>query len=134
MKNILFFSDKLEVRKSSIHGYGVFAKSNIVKNELLEECHYIKIDVLDDNINKYKYNWPRTLKDFKYHTLPLGFACIYNSTKSNGDNNVDWDTDIINNIYVFRAIKDIEKDEELLVYYGDNYWEWFKQLNNITNK
>ena len=36
MKNRLFHSDKIEVRKSKIDGYGVFAKEYLKKNELLE--------------------------------------------------------------------------------------------------
>ena len=36
MKNRLFHSDKIEVRKSKIDGYGVFANEYLKKNELLE--------------------------------------------------------------------------------------------------
>ena len=43
LENRLFHSNKIEVRKSKIDGYGVFAKENLKKNELLEECHYIEV-------------------------------------------------------------------------------------------
>ena len=40
MKDKLYHNPKLEVRKSPLQGYGVFAKEDIKKGELLEECHY----------------------------------------------------------------------------------------------
>ena len=42
--NKLFHSDKIEVRDSSIHGRGIFAREDIKGGEMLEECHYIVID------------------------------------------------------------------------------------------
>ena len=44
MKDKLYHNPKLEVRKSSIEGYGVFAKEDIKKGELLEECHYCTVE------------------------------------------------------------------------------------------
>ena len=41
--NIEYTNKKIEVRKSPIQGYGVFAKEEIKAGEILEECHYIKI-------------------------------------------------------------------------------------------
>lgn len=40
-KNHLHFSSKIEVRRSSIEGYGVFAKEDITKGEILEESPFI---------------------------------------------------------------------------------------------
>ena len=42
--NKLFHSNKIEVRDSSKHGRGVFAKEDIKSGEMLEECHYIVVD------------------------------------------------------------------------------------------
>ena len=42
-KERLFHSDKIEIRKSPVHGYGVFAKDDITKGELLEECYYLEV-------------------------------------------------------------------------------------------
>ena len=44
MKSVLYKNSKIEIRKSSINGYGVFAKENIDENEILEECHFIVLD------------------------------------------------------------------------------------------
>lgn len=40
-KNNLHFSSKIEVRKSAIEGWGVFAKEDIKKGEILEESPFI---------------------------------------------------------------------------------------------
>ena len=47
----LYKNNKLEVRESPIHGYGVFAKEDIKKGELLEECHYIRLMKHTSDIN-----------------------------------------------------------------------------------
>ena len=135
MKDILFKNNKLQIRKSPIHGYGVFAKSNITKNELLEECHYVRLeDGFGSEIDTYSYTWPKKRNDenqnrkFDFHTIVFGYAPLYNTSKTADTKNINWYTD--GDIYVFEAIKDIEKDEELLIYYGDNYWKWFNKLTN----
>ena len=55
MKDKLYHNPKLEVRKSFIEGYGVFAKEDIKRGELLEECHYCELEayVDDDNFHRY---------------------------------------------------------------------------------
>ena len=41
--NSLILNPKIEVKKSNVHGYGVFAKEDIKQGEILEECHFISI-------------------------------------------------------------------------------------------
>jgi hypothetical protein len=53
MKDKLYHNSKLEVRKSLIHGYGVFAKEDIKEGELLEECHYYEVGGYFENYNYY---------------------------------------------------------------------------------
>jgi len=66
----------------------------------------------------YRFNFPR--QNSKYQVIPFGFSCIYNHS----DNpNASWETDEENQIFIFNAIKDIKKDEEIFTYYGStNYW------------
>jgi SET domain-containing protein len=40
MKDKLIFNNKMEVRSSPIHGYGVFAKEDIKAGEILEEIYF----------------------------------------------------------------------------------------------
>ena len=116
MKTKLFQSKKIEVRKSSIHGYGVFANSKISKGELLEECHYIPLIQKDDITKKYIFNWPA-------HTptktvLSLGFGSMYNAANSKKERTATWDTDLDNDILIFSTLKNIKADEEILIWYS----------------
>jgi len=122
MKDKLIFNNKIEVRRSPIHGWGVFAKEDIKAGEILEETYFLIIPMSANESSSifidYRFNFPRTRP--LYQVIPFGFACIYNhSDKANAG----WETDENNDLFVFFAIKDIKKDEEICTYYGnENYW------------
>lgn len=40
---MLFLSKKIYVDDSPIHGRGVFASELILKDEVIEECHFVKL-------------------------------------------------------------------------------------------
>lgn len=66
---------------------------------------------------KYYFKWHPQVKlndDATYTVLPLGFGPCYNT--SNTSNNADWK--IQRDTFVFRAEKDIKKDEEIRTFYG----------------
>ena len=130
--NKLFHSNKIEIRDSSIHGRGVFAKEDIKSDEMLEECHYIVVDdgntydmpiykwrrlpPTNKEIRVYKFGWPKG-DDFEKYTIVLGFGSIYNSGIDEEERSVNWETDLDKDIYRFFTIRDVKKDEELLLYY-----------------
>ena len=122
----LYINKKIEVRKSLIHGYGVFAKGNIKKDELIEECFYIVQPSINPYNADYLFKWQEK-GNFKFNVLPLGFGCIYNSSKILNENNAKWETDEKNNIFIFTSVKLIKKDEEILTYYGDKWWKNYNQ-------
>jgi SET domain-containing protein len=149
-KNHLNFSSKIEVRKSNIGGFGVFAKEPIFKGEILEESPFLTLPsfilsakgVFDSLKNqnllcsreKYKENLAKNLglrdaeeyyfkwmpdhqldgEQIVYTVLPLGFGPIYNS--SNSGNNAEWAID--KQTFIFKASKDIQRDEEICTFYG----------------
>jgi SET domain-containing protein len=122
MKDKLYHNSKLEVRKSPIHGYGVFAKEDIKKGELLEECHYCEVGGYfeDDNFQKRVFFYfdgelPNGQKR-EHHCIVFGYAPLYNSATEFEDRNVYWKfkKHISYKLFVLSAIKDIKKDEELL--------------------
>ena len=121
-KDVLFFNSKIQIRKSPIHGWGVFAKETIYANEILEEIPFLILPIEKGEssplFNDYRYNFPSN--DWKYQVIPLGFAIYYNHSNSA---NAGWYTDEENDIFVFISNRQIEKDEEIFIYYGDiNYW------------
>jgi len=122
MKDRLIFNSKIELRKSPIHGWGVFAKDDIQSNEILEEVPFLILPINKGDVSSlfidYRFNFPSG--DWKYQVLPLGFACYYNHSN---DASASWYTDEENEIYIFKTNRVIKKDEEIFVYYGDvNYW------------
>jgi hypothetical protein len=110
-KEKLFHSDKIEIRKSPLHGYGVFAKDDITKGELLEECYYLEVEWGGD-VDRYYYE----LTIDKKKVISLGFGSMYNSNPDNKEN-ASMDLDLVNDILIFKSLKDIKKDEEILLYY-----------------
>ena len=122
MKDRLIFNSKIELRKSTIHGWGVFAKDVILSNEILEEIPFLILPIVKGEssplFNDYRYNFPSG--DWKYQVVAMGFATYYNHSNTP---NAGWYTDEQNEILVFTTIRQIEKDEEIFTYYGDvNYW------------
>lgn len=116
----LFFNNKIQIRKSAVHGWGVFAKEKIYADETLEESPFIILPIekgeLSSLLIDYRFNYP--CGDWKHQVIPGGFTCYYNHSNNP---NATWYTN--DNIFVFKAIKDIEKDQEIFTYYGDvNYW------------
>ena len=130
--NKLFHINKIEVRDSSIHGRGVFAKEDIKSGEMLEECHYIVVDdgnshdmplykwrrlpPTNKEIDERKFPWPEG-EDFEKFAIALGFGSIYNSAIDEEERSVNWETDLDKDVYRYFTVKDVKKDEELLLYY-----------------
>tara|TARA_Y100000592_G_C5464654_1_gene316017 strand:+ start:1252 stop:2322 length:1071 start_codon:yes stop_codon:yes gene_type:complete len=132
MKKKLFKNKKIEVRQSHIHGYGVFANKSIKSGEILEECNYVEVSAAENNLSHYAYHWPDPIQCAfvkQKTTMPFGYACTYNSSDSKEESNAYWECDIKNDIYIFKARKNIKAGEEILIYYGGGYWgKWNKQL------
>jgi uncharacterized protein len=107
------FQNKLIVKKSTLHGYGVFARKTIRKGEKIEECYMI--------ISK---GGDKTLEDFYFdakgkYALFTGFGSIYNHSD---DPNADYTININNRVATIKAQKTIPKGKEIFVTYGE---EWF---------
>jgi len=111
----------LEVKKSPIHGYGVFTTQDIPNLTLIEECHLMLFhnnDVIrynDINLIRNGFAWPKSTR--KSHiAIPLGFGCIYNSSD---EPNINWKTNEEKFLIEFYTVKDIKKGDELCHYYGE---------------
>ena len=132
MKSVLYHHPHIELRKSPIHGYGVFATEDIPADTILEEVSFIAVP---DNVARdYVFQYPRggtplseTIGIRTEHALPLGYACIYNHS----DNaNASWRTDTNTRLFVFFTLSDIKKNDEIRTYYGsDSYWKYHSHVN-----
>jgi len=107
--------DKLEVKASDIEGRGVFATANILEGEVIEECHFLPITLVDykalENLQTIVHTFPIFSKNC---VVVLGFGSIYNHS---ADASAYWETDEEENLFRFIALRDISKDEEVVVDY-----------------
>lgn len=121
----IYLPEKVYVAPSQIHGFGVFAKFRIGKNEIIEECPVIHVSPYDnppsDILERYVFGWPGGSLTPESIVMPAGYGAIYNhSTK----NNATWKSSVVRGTFFFYALRDIEQDEEILTCYGDEkYWE-----------
>lgn len=108
----------ITVKKSKVHGRGIFAKKNINRGTILEKCPIliIKNEEIKNNsiINNYLFSFNDKSKS---SLLALGLISLINH---NNDPNVE--TMVDDKIMILKAIKNIKKGEELFLSYGEN---WF---------
>jgi SET domain-containing protein len=119
-----YYNPKIEVRKSTIHGIGVFAKKSIKANEVLEEDHFVilkNFQKLPPLLQEYIFGWTKDMPDAKSKAaLVLGTGPLYNSSPKP---NASWETSVKRNRFIFYAVKNIKAGEEILIDYGSEYWE-----------
>ena len=114
------FQNNLLVKKSSIHGYGVFAQKNIRKGERIEDCCCLIFDAKNDCLDNYAFAVGRKAM------VLTGYGCLYNHSD---DYNASHVFDQKNRIMTFTARRAIKKGEEIFVYYGK---EWFSSRDRKT--
>jgi len=107
---------KTEIRKSPVHGKGVFALRNIKKGQLVETCNFVPQDVRGSMVD-YDTNSQR----FEEGIVIFGIYPFINHGKHNANvevHSID-NEELVAHIV---AIKDIKKGDELFQDYGDDYW------------
>lgn len=112
-------------------GLGVFASRNINSGEIIETCPiiYLDSDFLDSKtiLNDYCFLYPispNTNKDQNY-VIAWGFGSLYNHSSIPNSDVLDClDDECVN----FVAIKNIAKDEEISIDYGEL---WVNSRKNL---
>lgn len=112
MKRVLV-RNNIVVKKSSMHGYGVFATKMIKKGTVIEECYMIVSRGGDKKLEDFYFD-----ADGRYGLL-TGFGSIYNHSD---DPNADYTIKVKKRLATIKANQTIRKGEEIFVSYGD---EWF---------
>lgn len=108
------FQNKLVIKKSPMHGYGVFAGKTIKKGDIIEKC-YILLS---------RRGGDKGLEDYYFdakgkYAIFLGYGSIYNHSD---DPNTDYTINIANRIATIKAVTTIPKGSEIFVSYGE---KWF---------
>lgn len=109
----LYRNKNLYVGTSNVHGYGVFTESFIKKGEILEECSCIDLsEYVDTFFNTRLYNYLFPTNGVLY--LPIGICLSINSSPNL---NVEFEFDIERKVIIFKALIDINSEEELFMNY-----------------
>ena len=104
------------VKKSDIHGWGVFTNLEIKKGEIVEEC-IVPYEIIPESSSvllNYRFIWPSIEKVTGY-CIALGFGSIYNHSKEKAT--IKWEINEKERTITFTAIEDIKAEEELLFNY-----------------
>ena len=128
----MIYNPKIYADKSPIHGWGVFAKEDIMEGEVFEECPILTLPIEKGEVTSllidYRFNWPQG-NDWQEQVLALGYGSLYNHSN---DPNAFWVSDIENRIFKFVSNREIKKGEEIFVWYGDvNYWSDGRTHTNV---
>tara|TARA_R100000458_G_C8121746_1_gene140350 strand:+ start:205 stop:609 length:405 start_codon:yes stop_codon:yes gene_type:complete len=128
-KNKLTIHKGIYVKKSNIHGWGVFTNLEINEQEIVEECviPYQKIPHLSPLLRNYRFIFPN--EKSKYYFIALGFGSIYNHSEDKA--NIEWEVNEKERIITFKAIKKININEELLFNY--NYKTITNQIRTLLD-
>ena len=111
---------------------GAFARVSFQEGDLIE---YGIVRVLpegfDGNLSPYVFTWSDEIPNKRWG-MASGCATFYNTSIK--DANVKMERDFVNNTFKIIALRDIEKDEELLHTYKSLQWRsCFKEIKNTLN-
>lgn len=106
-------ANKVEVRKSPIHGFGVFAKENLKSGEIIEESPIFltNIDNSDRLHHLNDYFWSH---DGKY-ILSFGLSGMFNNDEKHP--NCIREVFLDERFYRFTLINNVMENEEILISY-----------------
>lgn len=111
----------VQVRPSSIHGLGVFATALIPAGTVIEVAPCLPLEQgwekLPTILNHYLFAWPF---DGTGRAVGFGWASMFNHSPTP---NVGWQTHTDRKCLEFFSLQEIEADQELLIDYGEEYWD-----------
>lgn len=113
---------KLKVKKSSIHGYGVFAEEDIYPGQVVEECYILKSEEADPGLADYYFECHGD------YVVCFGYGCIYNHSDQP---NVSYIHHPGSAVLTFIANKLIKQGDEIFISYGET---WFAERHVQTQQ
>ena len=112
----VFNCDKVYLDKDNYGGYGVFAKDDIKKGDIVEVGLMIRLVNVDGNENPHLFTWS---DDRKVWATGSGLLMYYNHS----DNpNIKKVGDLENDSMKIIALKDVSKGSELCNTYMSKKW------------
>ena len=128
----MIYNPKIFIDKSPVHGWGVFAKELIKKDEIFEECPVLTLPINKGEVTSllidYRFNWPQGV-EWEEQVFPLGYGGLYNHSENA---NAYWVSNLENKTFQFIANRNIQHNEEIFVWYGDiSYWNDGRNNTNV---
>lgn len=133
-------SSLIEARLSDVHFRGVFAKTKIAKDQIIEECPLVPLS------NRSRYHSDPTIINYVYankncdcteckthgfiYYMVLGYGMLYNHRENP---NAKWSFDYKNYIAQLIATTDIEQQEEIFISYGEQHMVNYMGNENAKN-
>lgn len=106
-----------EVKRTPSKGLGIFAIEDIKSGDLIEKAPILQLTPTERKhaaktiLNHYMYPWRST----RSASVVFGYGSIYNHSFTP---NADWKQDFRSSQMTYRAIKDIQKGEEITINYN----------------
>jgi uncharacterized protein len=133
--SIIYPSTKIYVNNSELGGLGVFARTNIKKDEEIEVAPVLLIpdeqisSITKSTLVDYYFAWG---KGFKQAAVVWGYGSLFNHSYTP---NAKYIKDEENSVVRFIAIKDISQDEEIIINYNghpdDKTKLWFEARKDL---
>ena len=108
----------LEIRYHSGNGRGVYAKSAIPRNTLIETSpllYFTESQIVKNPLRHYTYALPGGIQ-----ALALGLGSMFNHRDP--DPNVGWYLNRQEGFITYKTAREVEAGEELTIHYGDVTW------------
>lgn len=125
LKKTGYQNNKVYIKEIEPKGLGVFAKQDLKVGEVVEMCHTFTLEVPSKYIydkSLTEYILPGFIKDEVHPSFAFGFGCIYNSSDTEFNRNVEWIVIPESRLSAFIANRDIKRDEELLAWFGEGFF------------
>jgi hypothetical protein len=116
-------SSHLYIKYTNDKGWGVFTNKEIKEGEIIDYGHCAPIEtpnrwMYDRGIKKYSY-WDQQGGGL----IALGYGSIYNCAERDDLKNASFAMFKEDLLIVFVAQRDIQKDEEILTWWGEGYYQ-----------
>lgn len=134
LKRSGYTCDKLTVKESPGKGLGVFAKVDFCESDVIEYCHALVMEfrgnyISDPRLKQYAYWHKCGCDECKNHgargMILFGCGSIYNSASSAEASNAIFRLFPLKSFAVFIAKRAIRRDEEILTWWGDKYYNFW---------
>ena len=141
MKDELKIATKVAVRPSELHRYGLFAKEDIKKDEVIEETMFIRTMHRSENENRdpalhhYSYgincSCDKCKKEGINFAIPFGYCQFTNHSL---EPNAVLVHDYTESVTALTALDTIEEGQEIVMNYGEGFQEWLGKVTEIQEQ